>query len=96
MIEEFVKHLSVILKEMCYRVDVDYKAMDFNKQGWFWKHSWTQAEQASFIEWLAEYLRNNKEARDTIMKYPSKTKKATLESAKSFVANYGWKIREGK
>ena len=96
MIEEFVKHLSVILNEMCKRVDVDYKAMDFNKQGWFWKHSWRQEQEDSFVEWLANYLRENKDARDTLMQYQTKNKRETLEFAKSFVWNYGWKIREGK
>ena len=92
MIEEFVKHISVILTEMCKRVDVDYKAIDFNKKSWFWKHSWRQEEQDSFVEWLAEYLRNNKDARNVIMKHPSKKKKETVETARSFVWNYGWKI----
>ena len=90
MIEEFVKHISVILTEMCSRVGVEYKGIDFKK------HSWTQEQEDSFVEWLAEYLRNNKDARNVIMKHPSKKKKETVETAKSFVWNYGWKIREGK
>ena len=90
MIEEFVKHLSVILTEMCSRVGVEYKGIDFKK------HSWTQEQEDSFVEWLANYLRENKDARDTLMQYQTKNKRETLEFAKSFVWNYGWKIREGK
>ena len=99
MTEKFEKCLAVVLKEMCKQVGADYKTMDFKTQEWFWKHSWTQEQEDDFVKWLAEYVSNDKDARNTLMEYPLKTNKATKEFAEEFAWNYGWrlwKIKEKK
>ena len=87
-----LKHSVLILKEMCKRVNADYHSIDFNCDAWFWTYSWTQTEEDSFIDWLAEYLYTNKDARTEITKHPSGTKKYCRQFAENFTWNYGWKI----
>lgn len=82
------KHMVAILTEMCDRVNVKFKDIDFKKEQWFMEHPWDKKEEDSFIEWMIEYLNKNKEARKETMKYPHKRNvKGVVEF---FVNNYGW------
>ena len=87
-----LKHSVLILKEMCKRVNADYHSIDFEGDAWFWEYSWTQIEEDSFIDWLAEYLYAHKDARTEIMKHPVNTKKLCRQFAENFTWNYGWKV----
>jgi len=91
--KKFEKHLSLILKEMCKRVGVKLKDIDFNDQQWFMKHEWTEKEEQDFKKWLVDYLYGSKEARDSIMAYPRKVKKSCEDVASWFILDYGWKIK---
>lgn len=87
------KHLRVILKEMCKRVGAKFEEINFKKQNWFMKFSWTEKEQNEFIDWLTNYLYQNSEARKEVMKFPVKDKKRCKEVAIQFVSFYGWKTK---
>ncbi len=87
--EEMGKHTVTILAEMCDRVNVKYKDINFKKERWFMEYSWDKEEESDFIKWVTEYLNSNKEARYEIMKFP-RNKRNIKKTAQFFVFNYGW------
>ena len=88
------KHLKVILKKMCQIVGADFDLMDFEQKDWYFGYSWTVSEEKMFREWLKNYLKKNKEARNELMNWPSKKEKALEDVAGWFVFNYGWKYKD--
>jgi hypothetical protein len=88
---EFGKHLEIVLKEMCSRVGADYDYIDFKKEQWFWDYKWTQEQETNFKRWFVNYLVSNKEAKKELMQFPSITK--VEKFANFFVTNYGWKLK---
>lgn len=84
-------HLDKILKEMFSRVGA--KKVDTSKPDWFLKYSWTSEEESYFVNWLTDYLMEHKEAREQLMKFPLKNKKAVRDFACWFVFDYGWKYK---
>jgi len=88
------RYLIRILKEMCKRVSANYDEIDFTKELWFMKYEWSKEEEQSFINWLADYLYKNKEARQVIVfSSYNKTKKYMKKVAEEFTFNYGWKTK---
>lgn len=85
------KHLKKIMKEMCKRVNVNFKDIDFKKDRWFMKHSWTFKQENDFRKWLIDYLNNNSEARKEVLKNPNK--KEVEKAVSWFIINYGWKYK---
>ncbi|MDD5098721.1 MAG: hypothetical protein PHD31_03340, partial [Candidatus Pacebacteria bacterium] len=81
-------------KKMCKRVGADYSKIVFDETGWFLKYSWTIDEEESFVDWLVEYLHKNKDARRTLMNFPSFSKKSLRKFATKFVFTYGWKFKK--
>jgi hypothetical protein len=89
------KHTLFIFHQMCREIRVSCKKIDFNKTEWYLKHSWTNYKQNKFINWLTNYLFNNKEARQEIVASPSrKSKKFLRKVATEFILVYGWKIKK--
>jgi len=88
------KHLDIILSEMFLRVGEEYSPSKTQEEEWYWTHEWTEKERDEFVKWLAEYLYNNKEARQEIVNYPIKNKKRCADAANWFELNYGWKIKQ--
>lgn len=88
------EHLVPILKKMCEMVGADYDKLDFKKEGWYLKHTWTKDKEAEFQKWMVEYLNNNREARNILMYYPNKNKTRIKDSVKAFIWNFGWKVTE--
>ena len=78
---------------MCARVGQDFVRLEaqgfFDKSKWYWRFTWTQAEQDKFRDWLADFL--------YIHKYADKRKyrgnPRNVHQANKIVANYGWKIK---
>ena len=87
------KYLKEILIEMCKRVNAKYEDIDFKKEQWFLEYEWTNEEEASFINWLVDYMKQNKEVRDTLMMFPRNNKRDLERFANSFIFNYGWKYK---
>jgi len=90
-IAELNNGLQVVLTEMCKRVGAEVNLIDFKDGQWFMQHEWTEAEEADFVKWLADYLFLDRQARIDIMNSPYKRKVSCHKAAKSFVWNYGWK-----
>lgn len=76
---------------MCQMVGVDWKEIDFQKHNWFYEHAWTEEQEAEFVEWLADFLHSNKEAR-LLFEMWRGDKKTCRRYAEGFVWNYGWKV----
>jgi hypothetical protein len=94
----FGEHLTIVLKEMCSRVNADYEKIPFNEDGsnWFLRFEWSPDEENEFKKWLMDYLYSNSKSRREIMAYPVKTKKMCSRVANSFVSNYGWRTSENE
>jgi hypothetical protein len=92
-LDEFGKHLQVVIREMCERVGVDADKQLFN-HNWFWTATWTKAEEDSFRDWLAEYVYNSAEARRELMAFPRRNKPYCKKLADEFVWQYGWKVSD--
>ena len=83
------KNSEVILEKMFEWVGVDMNSFNFSQENWYWTHTWSQAQQDAFIEWLAEYLFiNNLFKKKLYRGVPENLYRAT-----QIVANYGWKMR---
>ena len=93
-INEFSPHLTLILREMCKRVNADIFKIDFGSNNWFWDYSWTKEEESDFREWLSRYLYESKAARNEILRTNWKNLKHCKEAANFFVWNHGWKTKE--
>jgi hypothetical protein len=89
----FSTHIHNILYEMCQRVGADYDTIDFQEAGWYTKYTWSVDEENSYKAWLFEYLRNNKDARREIMRFPSTKQKNIERCVNSFIFNYGFVTR---
>ena len=90
--ERFGKHLVIILKEMCSRVNVNYDEVYFHKEGWWRTKEWTEEKYNEFKKWMVDYLYNSNEARKEIMEYNYKTKKQIKKAVDMFGLQYGWKF----
>ena len=88
------ENLEFIIKEMFKRVGADYDSADLEDPDWFRKHTWTKEEQEQFSLWLKQYLKNNKEAREELMKVPTANKRHIDKFVNMFVFNYGWMLKE--
>jgi hypothetical protein len=86
-------HLKVVMTEMCSRVGVELKKVDFGSAGWFRKHTWSREQEDDFVNWLANYVYSDSEARKQPTTIRIKTRDKCKRFAKSFVFQYGWKVQ---
>ena len=64
----------------------DIKKINFKKNGWWKKYTWTAKTEERFIEWLTDYLKKNW---DGVSEYQPTTLKQRKDHAQQFVAFYG-------
>lgn len=94
------KYLVEIVKEMCKRVGADPEIVgwkdDPNHDHWYWRYTWTKAEEDRFIFWLADYFKTNRDARADLSISGGRisTKKYCQKMAEEFVWNWGWKVEK--
>ncbi len=85
-----LEHSHAIFREMCKRISVDVKTVDFGKKEWFLEYEWTSEEEDNFRKWLGEFLRKHK--------YVGKGKKRGMDwgyyEAGKILMNYGWKTKK--
>ena len=84
------QELKIILDEMCSRVGASN--IDFRSDHWYEDYTWAEEEEKDFINWLADHLYKNREARK-IFKYLKKNKRDCNKASNKFVLNYGWKTK---
>lgn len=88
--------MNEILQQMLFMSDQqvlsdDFKKVNFKKEGWFKKYTWTAKREEQFIDWLTEHLKKNWQG---IVKIKPKTIKERRKIADRFVADYGCVTRE--
>jgi len=93
MKEKIDERLIPIMVKMCEYVDADPDEIEWKNEDdpYYMKHEWTSEQEQAFIAWLADYMYDNKEARDMMMEFPRKTKKLCRQVSEQFVWNYGWR-----
>lgn len=84
------QELKIILDEMCSRVGASN--IDFRSDHWYEDYTWTEEEEKDFINWLANHLYENKEARKMFVNL-RKVKRDCNKASNKFVLNYGWKTK---
>ena len=87
-------HLQKILLEMFKRVSAEQKFTKnfFNNDNWYLSYSWSAKEQTSFTDWICSYLIANSDAREKLMKTPSKKFEDVIRFANEFILTYGWAL----
>lgn len=85
------KHLQIVLDKMGEIINVNMDTIDCAEQEWYYKHSWTDAQQEEFKAWMTEYLQTNKEARHELLDNPTTDKKRIEKAVNEFIFNYGWR-----
>ena len=88
----FGKHLTIVLKKMCWLANVDFDKVDFKDHNWYSKHTWGVPQEYCFILWLNGYMYKNAEARKELMEFPFKNKKHIKRFVDFFNMCYGFKI----
>lgn len=87
------RNLEIALRKQCEIAKVDFESIDFKEDGWFMKHTWTEAQQTEFKDWLVDFLKVRKN-RGGIMSFPSLADKKSRETCASwFIFSYGFKTR---
>ena len=87
------QYVKVLIK-MCKMAGVDFDSVNFKDEGWFTKHTWTQAQENEFMDWLYDRLMKDRPMRKGIMFNPVATNKACLMAAQAFISNFGWKVSD--
>lgn len=87
------ENLEIILKKMFENSQISYSLELVRTEDWYRMYQWTEKEENAFIDWLSDYLYNNKEARKEIMSLPKKNKKDCHLAAKQFSAFWGWQLK---
>jgi len=88
-------NLKEALRQMLFMSDQqllwnDIDKINFKKEGWFKKYTWTDKTEEQFVNWLSEYLKKNWQG---ISEYKPTSKKLRDKVSREFVMNYGCVIR---
>ncbi len=86
--------IIVILKKMFEIIGEKYSYEKTMGDDWYLSHTWTEKQELYFIDWLTDYLYNNKSARQYIMSFPKKNIKECHKAAHQFTCWYGWKTEK--
>ena len=87
------KYEKIILKEMFNFVGETYTDEYIRDQFWDLRCEWSESDEKKFKDWIINYLKENKKARDCLMRFPSKSKESLQKVADNFIFNYSWKIK---
>lgn len=87
--------LDKIFEKMFLMIGQKYCRKTIRKENWFQVHTWTQAQENEYIEWLIKHLKGSRRAREELTNTVEVTNKKFLKKcAMHFVGNYGWKLKE--
>lgn len=93
-LKKFDPTLRRVLKKMCSIAKVDPETVDFKKDGWYSKHTWTEKQQDKFKDWFVDLLVNNPSACCKLYGHRAWNKKWARSAWSWFNLDYGWKIVE--
>ena len=75
-------------------VGANYEEIDFKQKDWYYLYEWTSEQEQEFIQWMTNYLLENRAARQELLEFAYKDKKTCNKAAKEFTWNYGWKTMQ--
>jgi hypothetical protein len=91
--KEVSKHLRVILEKMFENTGIEYSDDYVQSDNWYLDYQWTEEQEEEFVNWLADYLIENEEARKELLYSTVKSKKMCSLAARQFVTFFGWAMR---
>jgi len=84
-----------VFTKMCSFVNVKFEDINFDNDGWYLEHTWTQKKEKEFCEWLINEIRTNNEVRKELTTLPYRPSKKRVESTVMwFNLMWGWKTEE--
>jgi FKBP-type peptidyl-prolyl cis-trans isomerase (trigger factor) len=83
-------HLRIILQKMFENTSIEYSDEYVQSDNWYLNYQWTEEQEQEFINWLANYLSENADAREELLYSKVKSKKMCGLAAKQFVTFFGW------
>ena len=87
-LKEIIKMMLFISDQQPSPEDVD--KINFKKEGWFRKFTWTAKREEWFVDWLTEHLKQDWEC---LVDRKPISKKLREKIAREFVFNYGCVVR---
>jgi hypothetical protein len=95
---EMGKHHKKILEKQCEWVGITLDDIDLSKDDWYTDYNWTEDQRKEFEDWIVDYLKNNKEAREELMRVPSTREdwlyKVAGRNSLGWTFDYGWTQEE--
>lgn len=88
------EHMHVILANMCQYVGANYSEIDFKRDNWYRKYSWTEQSKNHFGKWLSNYIYYMKGAQRELYDRSHMKKSDCEKTAAMFIWLYGWKLEE--
>lgn len=86
--------METVLCNMCRIVKVHYLDVDFKKDNWWKRATWTSKQQNDFIDWLADYMHKIPKAQVELLGTRYAKKKQCWKEAMFFTMNHGWKVND--
>lgn len=87
-------HLRIVLCKMCTMVNADFNKINFKDKNWFQKYSWTAKQEEDFKKWLCNYLKDNRQARNEMMQFPTDRKRSIQNFVEFFNMSHSWQVKE--
>ena len=82
---------ELIKRKLCEAINVKYSDIDWGDSFWYRQKEWTHKERDWFIDWLADYLLENDDIRNSIMRFPTTDSTKVRKFAALFAKMYGWR-----
>jgi len=91
-----MNYIEYIIEHQCEAIGIPRDAISpYGKEStWYSDFSWTKECEDGFVDWLANELYTNTGMRKALMFCPRKTKRDTIDVAKSWCFMYGWRVEE--
>jgi len=84
-------HREIVMRKLLSYAPFE---VDADKDGWWTLYEWTEAEQQEFSDWLHEYLKQDRKARQEFMQVPVKADSVIRRAVASFLSRYGWRVKQ--
>ena len=90
------KHRDIIFRKMFQMVSLEYNPKILEHDGWWNMAEWEDGEYLLFSDWMIEYLRDSREAREEMMVVPVKNTDILRRVVSEFLSRNGWRIKKTK
>lgn len=91
------RYKTEIFTELCERIGIDPKEVDFQKTDWQEEYVWTIEEEIAYQKWLLAYLKSRPKAVEMLYTFqfinPADARNLEI-LVKHFTLFYGWAFRE--